>query len=127
MSRRVLVCGGRKYADRETVMRVLNDVAMIDNDRPMPEVGFVVIHGGATGADSLADEWAVINWVDTEVYKPDWKLNGRAAGPIRNQRMIDVGKPTLVVAFPGGAGTADMVRRAKAAGVEVRLVDREAA
>jgi hypothetical protein len=32
--------------------------------------------------------------------------------------MLEYG-PDLVVAFPGGRGTADMVRRAKAAGCEV--------
>jgi hypothetical protein len=49
----------------------------------------------------------------------DWKAHGRAAGPIRNQRMIDEHRPELVVAAPGGRGTADMVRRARAAGIEV--------
>jgi predicted polyphosphate/ATP-dependent NAD kinase len=37
---------------------------------------------------------------------------GKAAGIIRNQRMLDEGKPDLVIAFQGGDGTADMVRRA---------------
>ena len=44
--------------------------------------------------------------------------NGRKAGPIRNQQMLDEGRPSLVVAFPGGRGMADMVRRARNAGVE---------
>ena len=43
----------------------------------------------------------------------------RGAGPERNARMLAEGRPDLVVAFPGGTGTADMVRRAKAAGVRV--------
>jgi ABC-type sugar transport system substrate-binding protein len=33
--------------------------------------------------------------------------------------MLDEGKPDIVVAFPGGTGTADMVRRARKAGVVV--------
>lgn len=44
----------------------------------------------------------------------------RAAGPIRDQEMLDKGKPDLVVAFLGNRGTADMVRRAREAGVPVR-------
>lgn len=44
---------------------------------------------------------------------------GRAAGPIRHQRMLDEGMPDLVLALPGGRGTADMVRHATLAGVEV--------
>lgn len=41
------------------------------------------------------------------------------AGPDRNQRMIDEGRPGLVIAFPGGDGTADMIHRAQEAGIEV--------
>ena len=53
-----------------------------------------------------------------ELFPADWKVRGRAAGHIRNQQMLDEGRPHLVVAFPGGRGTADMVRRARAAGIE---------
>lgn len=123
---RVLVCGGRGYADRDNFTRQVDRICI---DRgwitPKDECGnwlptITVIHGGCpTGADSLADEYAVVNWLQFEEFKADWKKHGRAAGPIRNQRMIDEGKPDLVVAFPGGRGTADMVKRAKAAGVEV--------
>jgi len=55
-------------------------------------------------------------------FDADWKL-GKKAGPLRNQRMIDEGRPDLVVAFPGGKGTADMVRRAEAAGVKVLKIE----
>jgi hypothetical protein len=60
--------------------------------------------------------------VPIDVYVAQWKKHGRAAGPIRNQRMLDEGKPDLVVAFPGGRGTADMIRRAERAGVPVQQV-----
>ena len=53
------------------------------------------------------------------VAEADWAKHGRKAGPIRNQRMIDEGRPDLVVAFPGGTGTADMVERARVAGIRV--------
>lgn len=33
--------------------------------------------------------------------------------------MLDLAKPDVVVAFKGGRGTADMVRRAREAGVKV--------
>lgn len=54
------------------------------------------------------------------------RLEGKAAGPIRNQRMLDDGKPDRVLAFPGGRGTANMVKLAKAAGVpvhEIRILE----
>jgi hypothetical protein len=48
-----------------------------------------------------------------------WEKYGKPARPIRNQKMIDDHKPNLVIAFPGGRGTADMVFKARSAGIEV--------
>lgn len=85
--------------------------------------GVIIISGMAKGADSLAIDWAVVNWLRWEEYPADWETHGKAAGLIRNQQMLDEGKPDLVVAFPGGRGTADMIRRAEKAGVEVIKID----
>jgi UDP-N-acetylmuramoylalanine-D-glutamate ligase len=57
--------------------------------------------------------------IPVETYEADWDTHGKAAGPIRNKRMLDEGKPDLVVAFPGGRGTANMISQARKAGVEV--------
>ena len=107
---RVLVCGGRDYAKADYVSRVLDGLSVT-----------TLVHGGARGADILAGHWALRHGVNTEVFYADW-ARGKRAGPERNQRMLD-SKPDLVVAFPGGRGTADMVRRAKAAGIEVIEVE----
>ncbi len=79
----------------------------------------LLISGCARGADTLTIEWAEAGGIEVARFPADWSTHGRAAGPIRNQQMLDEGKPELVVAFPGGRGTADMVRRARAAGIEV--------
>lgn len=107
---RILVCGGRDYQNIKEVFTVL------DGLRPSPTM---IIQGGAYGADACASEWAYKRNIPERQFSADWKKHGRAAGPIRNQQMLDEGKPDLVVAFPGGTGTADMVRRAKAAGVRI--------
>lgn len=109
---RLLVCGGRDYADRERVFSVLDRV---NAKRPLG----VVIHGAARGADTLAGEWAEEREVEVWRFPAKWGEEGRAAGHLRNQRMLDVAQPQGVVAFPGGAGTEDMIKRAKAAGVTV--------
>jgi hypothetical protein len=109
---RVLVCGGRNYAQRGRLYFCL--------DRLHAERGFtLVIAGGARGADTLAAEWAAARDVSCKVYMADWVGLGRKAGPIRNERMLNEGKPELVVAFSGGRGTAHMTRIAREAGVEV--------
>lgn len=82
-----------------------------------------VIHGGAPGADRHAA--AVAHDMGREVVcvPADWIKHGRKAGPMRNAEMLDM-KPNVVIALPGGRGTADMCRQARAAGVRVvRLVD----
>ncbi len=112
MGRRVLVCGGRDYADRDAMWSFLD----LGHRAGAIEV---LIHGGARGADRLAGEWAKQRGVVVLVYPANWKIYGPSAGPLRNQRMLDLGRPDVVVAFPGGDGTADMVRRAVRAGVRV--------
>jgi hypothetical protein len=108
----VLVCGGRHYDNFKQFDAVM-DFLHIRNK-------FVrVIHGGASGADNAAHFWAGYNRIPVDVYEAHWNRHGNAAGILRNQRMLDEGKPDLVVAFPGGAGTADMVRRARRAGLPV--------
>jgi predicted Rossmann-fold nucleotide-binding protein len=88
--------------------------------RVMKERGISrIVTGGATGADHFAEEWAKLARVSRSVYLADWNQHGKGAGPIRNQEMLDKGQPTLVIAFPGGKGTADMIARARAAGIEV--------
>ncbi len=115
---RVLVCGGRHYADRD---HIWNTLTALDEQRGPFEV---VIHGAATGADSEAMIWAQTLGLKHAPFQADWRTHGRAAGPIRNKRMLDEGKPDLVVAFPGGRGTANMVKQARAAGVEVIEVEK---
>lgn len=111
---RVLVTGGRHYDDGSTLFRVLGEIHASQKIT-------MIIHGDASGADRLASEWAEVNDVPVEAFPADWKQYGSAAGPIRNREML-ARKPDLVVAFPGGRGTADMVRQAKAAGVRVVIV-----
>jgi len=107
-----LICGGRDYDDRDSLFIQLD---RIDGKRHI----HIVVQGGAPGADKLAAEWARFRGREVITHPADWKRHGKAAGPMRNQRMLDAEKPDFVVAFPGGSGTADMKRRAKEAGVEV--------
>jgi hypothetical protein len=109
---RVLVCGGREYLDRSKLYETLDH---LHSERHFT----LVIAGGARGADTLAYEWSTSRGVAAAVYVADWKGQGRKAGPLRNQRMLDEGLPDLAIAFPGGRGTADMVSRARKAGIEV--------
>lgn len=109
---RILVCGGRDYKDYATLFSVLDSKYLCT----------LIIHGDARGADHLADEWARSRGISLAVFPANWKGHGKSAGPIRNRLMLDYMKPDLVVAFPGGRGTADMVKYARAMGVPVEEI-----
>lgn len=111
---KVIVCGGRNFSDRDFLFATLDK---IDSELPRPGIT-CIISGCAQGADTFALEWSRKWDLVCGFFPADWRRHGRAAGPIRNQEMLDAG-PDLVIAFPGGRGTDDMVRRAKAVGVRV--------
>jgi hypothetical protein len=110
---KVLVCGGRDYSDYDTLKTILSALQVTRGTFSE------IIHGAAAGADRLADRYADRHDIRARRFHADWGRHGKAAGPLRNRRMLLDGKPNLVVAFPGGRGTADMVRQAREAGVEV--------
>ena len=105
---RVLVCGGRNYRDRDRVFQVLDSIE--------PSV---VIHGAARGADQLAGAWAKERQVSCKTYPAQWDRYGKSAGFRRNEQMLSEGNPDLIIAFPGGNGTAHMMRIARQRGYEV--------
>lgn len=140
---RILVCGGRDFAnpipndhspenkrainEYRFVHKILNDLTVEyskeynPNDNWLP-IDITIISGAARGVDRAAADFAVVNFTQLEEYPADWKKYGKSAGYKRNQQMLDEGKPDLVVAFPGGKGTAMMVSIAKKANIPVREI-----
>lgn len=109
---KVLVCGGRDYGDKMHVWAVL------DNWHKRNEID-MIIAGDAKGVDDAALTWAKDRRIRYAEFIADWASHGRAAGPIRNQRMLKEGTPDCVIAFPGGKGTANMCKQAEKAGLMV--------
>lgn len=108
---RLLVTGGRDFANRELAFSTLDK---LDAENCID----VVIHGAAKGADTEAARWCALRRVPVWPFPADWS-KGKGAGIARNQDMLNQAAPTHVLAFPGGNGTADMVRRARAASIPV--------
>lgn len=111
---KILVCGGREYADKARMFAVLDKIRA---DHLISHV----IHGAARGADSLADAWALARGIQTVSCKANWAIHGNGAGHIRNAAMLGL-YPELVIAFPGGKGTASMVLQARTRKVPVMEV-----
>ena len=118
----VLVTGGRDYRDEVAIAAALEAEAPIDR----------LIHGGCpSGADIRAWKWAQRRGIAVSIYPADWRQYGSAAGPVRNAEMAvtlaeyrDAGCEVLVLAFPGGSDTADMVRQAKLHGLPIKEIGR---
>lgn len=112
---RILVCGGRDFDNYQLLAETLQEYGSVIT---------TLIEGGAYGADSMALQWAILNKVPTERYNADWTQCGNSAGSIRNQEMLTLGKPDLVIAFPTAAsvGTYDMIRRAVRQGFKTRVI-----
>jgi hypothetical protein len=112
---RLLVCGSRTYDTWDWPL-----IAVLEYLAHLPE--WTIIHGGAKGVDRQFGQLASIKGAEVIEYPADWSAFGKAAGAMRNQQMLDEGKPDLVVAFidkplAESKGTADMVRRARSAGI----------
>ena len=104
---KAIVCGGRDTTERAFIEKTLDSLG----------VSFV-IQGGAPGVDWIARKWAEEKSIPCATVKAPWERLAASAGPIRNGWMLRL-NPDVVVAFPGGRGTANMVSQAKAAGVRV--------
>ena len=110
MTTRYLICGGRDFEDYALMDKALAKLILHPKDA-------LIIHGGQRGADTLAHRWAQCNGAKVQpfpVTKGEWDAYGRAAGPIRNRKMLLEGRPDVVIAFPGHTGTANMLEQAKA-------------
>lgn len=116
---RVLICGDRNWTNGNRIFKTL---MQFHKEKPVT----VVIEGEAPGADTLARRAAEELGICVMAFPANWNHFKRAAGPIRNQWMLNFGKPDLVLAFhsdiENSKGTKDMVNRAKKAGVKVRVI-----
>ncbi len=112
---RILVCGDRNWTDRECITRELLRY----------DPTSIIVQGTCRGADKMAAESAQMLGLHCEGYAPDWERYGRAAGPIRNKRMLDTGIH-LVLCFHNdignSKGTRNMMNQALARGIEIKII-----
>jgi hypothetical protein len=109
---RIIVSGGRSHCDLELVQRELTKLHL-----RMPID--VVIHGCCGARAGAIEHWARLQGLGVVRYPPNWERFGHRGEILRNSFMLKDSRPDLVVAFPGGHGTADLVQRARNAGVMV--------
>lgn len=107
---KIIVTGGRNYNDYDKLAKILSNFNIN-----------LIIQGGASGADSLAKEYAKQNNIPCETIWANWHTYGKSAGPKRNLEMLKKFPDALVVAFPGGKGTKDCVNKAISLGMSILI------
>ncbi len=136
---RVCVCGSRTFGEerdrqgsprsesglrveREVVARTVKRLAELKGE------ALVLVVGRAKGADSRAEAIGQLHGAAIEPFPADWDHEGKAAGPMRNARMLASGLDLCVALYALGepfnpgmsrGGTNDMVFRCVAAKVPV--------
>jgi hypothetical protein len=118
---KVLITGDREWTDVNTI---INEFKQFPSDT-------IIIHGGCMGADLLCAAVAKSLGFTVREYKAEWDKYGKAAGPIRNQHMIDIEHTLeepicLCLAFHNSIksshGTKDMMKRAKKTKIPTQLI-----
>lgn len=122
-------CGARDWDDIDYIWKTFSELSDPKKD--------VLIHGGAPGADCILEMCAfAMGYTSNRVIRVDakWEEQGRAAGPIRNSKMLSIllelteghpGRREVVAYHPfldNSRGTRDMVDKARKKGVEVILL-----
>lgn len=110
---RIAVTGSRSYTSRAFVFATL--------DRMVPRDALLYV-GDATGLDAFAREWAEGRRRDHAVCYADWDTWGKAAGPVRNQRMVFEVQELIAFIDGAGPGTKNCITQAKARGLIVHEV-----
>lgn len=108
----ICVTGGRHFSDQEFVYNVFDAIHSIEGIT-------LLVHGAARGVDALAARWAAKNSIShtDEKYAAEWEKFGKAAGAIRNAKMLKSEAIELLVKFPGGSGTANCFKLANKMGI----------
>jgi hypothetical protein len=112
---RLLVCGGRDFADSLFVYKFLDDFAADAHENGW-EIS-LLINGDSPGADSHANHWGRERGVYCAPIRALWEFYHRApkAGPLRNKVLMTL-DPDWLIAFPGNSGTENMWTLAKSLG-----------
>lgn len=122
---KVLVCGGRDYYDFLTQGEAEDFIhsCLMSLPEPPDKSRVIFISGMARGADHIPVRMVEEDreWGGLEKYYAEWQKYGNRAGPLRNIKMLEEGRPDMVIAFPTpkSSGTHHMINISRKAGVPV--------
>lgn len=115
---KLAVVGGRDFKDWSLLEDKLNKLLDF-----YPHAKFVIVSGGAIGADSLAETYANTYFLEVKVFKPDYDKYGKAAPFVRNGEIVDHSNAVLAFWDGKSKGTLDTISKANKKGIPVWIVN----
>lgn len=113
---RILITGSRDWDDVPAIYRALEEAT-----RGISYHKVTIVHGQSGNADWIANDWAAEREIDVERHRARWDLYGRAAGPIRNNEMVDSGADICLAFIKNNSrGTTQCAAYAEACGIPVK-------
>lgn len=89
----------------------------------IPEDTHLIVSGGATGVDKLAEEYADKKRISKLILQPQYELYGRAAPLKRNDLMVNVCNKVLIFWDGKSKGTKHTIDYAKKLGKHIDIVN----
>ena len=116
MSKKVAIGGCRYYTDYKLFKSCLDEILKDQKDE------IIIISGHCSGVDLMAERYAAESGLKAEIFYPEWEKYGRAAGPIRNKKMVEAAN--IVIAFWDGKskGTESVIRYCEKTGKKCEII-----
>jgi hypothetical protein len=116
---RVMVSGSRNWVDTDLIYKELDKLLTTFPGK------LILIHGGASGADDIANSWAKVNNVPVEVFMPKWEELGKKAGALRNIEMVKSGVDTgLAFMIDNSPGTSHAISLFKKSNIHHKIFEK---
>ena len=112
----ILFCGSRGLERSSQIMDVITEELGELNSEST-----IIIHGGASGIDTLVDEIATYMKFKIIIYKPKYQIYGKKAPLIRNQEMVDIANKVIAIWNGRSHGTLYTINQAKKAGKQIKI------
>ena len=117
MEKRIVIAGCRNYTNYEEAKKFI--LSCINEYSKTASI--VILSGTCKGADLLGEKFAKEQNLPIRYYPAEWKRFGKAAGPIRNKKMINDCHEVICFWDKKSYGTASLIRYAKAAKIPIRI------
>lgn len=113
--RNIVFSGCRNFNDYKFIKSTLDSIIKNKN--------FKILVGDATGVDSLIVRYAKENKIPYQIFKADWDLYGKSAGPIRNRQMIELANGLIAFWDGKSRGTKNAIDEANKKGIKLKIIN----